>query len=375
MNLLQTKLRMPPLRREHLPRPRLHRLLQGGLDGRLTLVSAPAGFGKTTLLCEWLRGHDLPVAWLSLDEHDNAGPSSSLRGEACKLEPGGHGLLRSKSPQLHPLDAMLRPSAEIGRSPAVLIVLDDYIILDQRSGCSLMVDNQPAGMHLVLCGGPPPWPLAPPGRCADRILPRPAPSLGGLAAAERPPGAGVTQDLSTLEERTEGWIAGLHLAAMSLKSAPDRHAFVEAFAGSDRFVLDYLMEEVLSAQPAEVRSFLLETSVLERFNAGLCDAVTGRLDSENMLRRQAGNLFVVPLDLSACKYAALMRSFLRSIQRRRIRSMWPRCTCGPANGSKPTAISSTPSSMRSGRETMSASASCCNPMGCPWSFKASCPLC
>ncbi len=169
MNLLQTKLRMPPLRREHLPRPRLHRLLQGGLDGRLTLVSAPAGFGKTTLLCEWLRGHDLPVAWLSLDEHDNAWPRflSYLLASLQTLEPAvGTGLLGAlSSPQLPPLDAMLSAlPAEIGRiRQPFLIVLDDFhVILDQHVHdlLSYVVDNQPAGMHLVLCGrSDPPWPL------------------------------------------------------------------------------------------------------------------------------------------------------------------------------------------------------------------------
>ncbi len=216
--------------------------------------------------------------------------------------------------------------AEIGhiRQP-FLIVLDDFhVILDQQVHDLLtyVVDNQPAGMHLVLCGrSDPPWPLGrlratgalTEVRASDLrfTLAEADTLLNDLLALSL-----SAQDLSTLEERTEGWIAGLHLAAMSLKGAPDRHAFVEAFAGSDRFVLDYLMEEVLSVQPPEVRSFLVETSLLERFNAGLCDGVTGRQDSESMLRRlEAGNLFVVPLDNERLWYAyhALMRSFLRSI--------------------------------------------------------------
>ena len=216
--------------------------------------------------------------------------------------------------------------AEMGhiRQP-FLIVLDDFhVILDQQVHDLLtyVVDNQPAGMHLVLCGrSDPPWPLGrlratgalTEVRASDLrfTLAEADALLNDLLALSL-----SAQDLSTLEERTEGWIAGLHLAAMSLKGAPDRHAFVEAFAGSDRFVLDYLMEEVLSVQPPEVRSFLVETSLLERFNAGLCDGVTGRQDSESMLRRlEAGNLFVVPLDNERLWYAyhTLMRSFLRSI--------------------------------------------------------------
>ena len=162
MNLIQTKLRMPPLRREHVLRPRLHQLLRAGLDGRLTLVSAPAGFGKTTLLCEWLRGLDLPVAWLSLDEHDNAWPRflAYLLASLQTLDPGvGTGLLGAvEFPQLPPLDAMLSAlPVEIGliRQP-FLIVLDDFhVILDQQVHelLTYVVDNQPAGMHLVRGAG------------------------------------------------------------------------------------------------------------------------------------------------------------------------------------------------------------------------------
>ena len=333
MNLLQTKLRMPPVRREHVPRPRLHRLLRAGLDGRLTLVSAPAGFGKTTLLCEWLQEMDLPVAWLSLDEHDNSWPRflAYLLASLQMLDPEvGTTLLGAlESPQLPPLDTLLSAlPAEVGRihRPFVLVLDDFHVILDPQVHDLLtyVVDNQPSDMHLVLCGrSDPPWPLGRL-RATGALTEVRATDLrftldeAGTLLNEVLALSLSVQDLSTLEGRTEGWIAGLHLAAMSLKVAPDRHAFVEAFAGSDRFVLDYLMEEVLSGQPPDIRSFLLETSLLDRFNAGLCDRVTGRTDSESMLRRlEAANLFVVPLDNERLWYAyhSLMRSFLRSIQK------------------------------------------------------------
>jgi len=335
MNLLQTKLRIPPVRSEHVPRPRLHALLDAGLARRLTLVSAPAGFGKTTLLCEWLQTLDLPVAWLSLDEQDNAWSRflayflTSLQG----LDPAvGAGMLGAlESPQLPPLDSFLaalpQELAAIQR-PFVFVVDDFHVLLDPQVHDLLtyVIDNQPPGMHLVLAGrSDPPWPL---GRLrATGVLSEVRAGDLRFTLAEAGTllndtlGLGLPdQDLSTLETRTEGWVSGLHLAALSLKHAGDRHAFVEAFAGSDRFVLDYLMEEVLAQQPPDVCTFLLQTSLLDRFNAALCDHVTGQNDSQAMLRRlEAANLFVVPLDSERLWFAyhSLMRSFLRSVEKER----------------------------------------------------------
>ncbi len=143
-------------------------------------------------------------------------------------------------------------------------------------------------------------------------------------------------------------MAGLHLAALSLRSTADRHGFIQAFAGSDRFVLDYLMEEVLAQQPPEVSAFLLQTSLLDRFNAGLCDHVTGRANSQGLLRRlETANLFVVPLDNAAewFAYHSLMRSFLRSVGRQHATPMGTvPCTCARWSGTKPTGTSWMPSS-------------------------------
>ena len=335
MNLLQTKLRIPPVRREHVPRPRLHALLNAGLARRLTLVSAPAGFGKTTLVCEWLETLDLPVAWLSLDEQDNAWSRflayllTSLQG----LDPTvGAGLLGTlESAQVPPLDSFLaalpQELAAIQR-PFVLVVDDFHVLLDAQVHDLLtyVIDNQPPGMHLVLAGrSDPPWPLGRL-RATGALTEVRASDLRFTlneagALLNDTLGLGIADlDLSTLEDRTEGWVAGLHLAALSLKNASDRHGFVQAFAGSDRFVLDYLMEEVLAQQPPDVCTFLLQTSLLDRFNAALCDHVTGRKDSQAMLRRlEAANLFVVPLDSERMWFAyhSLMRSFLRSVQKER----------------------------------------------------------
>jgi ATP/maltotriose-dependent transcriptional regulator MalT len=335
MNLLQSKLRIPPVRREHVPRPRLHTLLRAGLEGRVTLVSAPAGFGKTSLLSEWLQSQDLPVAWLSLDEQDNAWPRflAYLLTAVQAIDPSvGTGLLGAlESPQVPALESV-RSSlpgelAVVGR-PFVLVLDDFHVLLDAQVHDLLtsIIDHEPAGMHLVLSGrSDPPWPV---GRL------RAAGALTEIRAADLRftlDEAGQLlndslalrlslQDLSTVEERTEGWIVGLHLAALSLRNQADRPGFLRAFAGSDRFVLDYLMEEVLSQQPPEVCTFLLETSLLDRFSAPLCDAITGHADSQAMLRRlEADNLFVVSLDSERCWYAyhSLMGSFLRSVQKQR----------------------------------------------------------
>jgi LuxR family maltose regulon positive regulatory protein len=335
MNLLQSKLRMPPVRREHIPRPRLRALLRPGLEGRLILLSAPAGFGKTSLLSEWVQSLDLPVAWLSLDEQDNAWPrflAYLLTAVQAVDASVGTGLLGTlETPQLPTFEsarAALPTELAAVRKPFALILDDFHAILDPQVHDLLtcLVDSGPADMRLVISGrSDPPWPvgrLRAAGaltevRAADLrfTLDEASQLLNDTLALHL-----SQQDLSTVEERTEGWIAGLHLAALSLRNQADRPGFLQAFAGSDRFVLDYLMEEVLSQQPPEVCTFLLETSLLDRFSAPLCDAVTGRADSQAMLRRlEADNLFVEPLDSERSWYAyhSLMRSFLVSVQKQR----------------------------------------------------------
>jgi LuxR family maltose regulon positive regulatory protein len=335
VDVLQARFRVPPLRAEWLARPRLIRQLDGGLGARLTLLSAPAGFGKTTLLGEWLRRLDRPFAWVSLDKDDNAWPRflAACLTSLQSLDPAfGTGLLGAlEAPPLPSFDRVLGilPGELAGLRRSFVLVLDDFHVLVDplvHDLLTYLIDNQPPGMHLVLAGrADPPWPLA-------RL--RAAGALNEVRAADlrfthEETGALLndtigldlsSEDLSTLEVRTEGWVAGLHLAALSLRRAADRHAFIQAFAGSDRFVLDYLMEEVLAQQPPEVRTFLLQTSLFDRFNAALCDHVTGRTDSQERLRHlESANLFVIPLDNDRqwFAYHALMRSFLRSVQEQR----------------------------------------------------------
>ena len=232
MDLRHTKLTVPPIRREHIHRPRLVGLLNAGLDAKLTLVSAPAGFGKTTLLSEWLRRLNQPFAWVSLDKDDNAWPRflASVLTSLQTLDPAfGAGLLgaleSSQPPSIeHLLSAFQRELSAIRHS--YVLVLDDFHLLASPQVHELLayiVDNRPPGMHLVLAGrADPPWPLA-------RL--RAAGTLRELRAGDLRFNAEETaallndtlgldltpEDLSTLAGRTEGWVAGLHLAALSLK--------------------------------------------------------------------------------------------------------------------------------------------------------------
>ena len=313
--LLETKLYHPRLRRALVARPHLRERLDRGAAGTLTLVAAPPGFGKTTLLAEWLAappGEARHVAWLSLDPGDNRPAAfwayliAALRAAAPGVGAGALALL--ESPQPPPIEAILAALLnELATLPRdVILVLDDYHAIDApeiHAGLAFLLDHLPATLHLVIAGrADPPLPLArlrargelAEIRAADlRFAPEEAAAFlngaMGLALA--------AADVATLEARTEGWIAGLQLAALSLQGRADAAGFIRAFAGDDRYVLDYLAEEVLQRQPAAIRNFLLQTSILDRLSETLCDAVTGQGDSGGMLAAlERGNLFVVPLD-------------------------------------------------------------------------------
>jgi len=322
--VLATKLFAPTRRPKFVARPRLIRLLDTTVDvsNRLTLVSAPAGFGKTTLLGDWLtqlesRSVDTQVAWLSLDEGDNdlarllTHLAATLRraGVDVDLAPLEPLLGTSTSLALTAIiNAVARAAADAPRTHWVL-VLDDYHVIttsEVHEVVSFLLDHAPPHLHLLVATrSDPPLPL-------PRL--RGSGELTEVRAADlrfTPPeareflNASMDLDLSTadvdaLEERTEGWIAGLQLAALSLRGIPERGevaGFIEAFTGSNRFVIDYLIDEVLARQPVEVRTFLLSTAILDRLSGSLCDAVTGDDDGARRLEElERGNLFVVPLD-------------------------------------------------------------------------------
>ncbi|MEP7369308.1 MAG: LuxR C-terminal-related transcriptional regulator [Dermatophilaceae bacterium] len=312
--MIATKLYVPKLRRGLVSRPRLRVPLLRAAEARLTLVSAPAGFGKTTLLTEWLAetsGEDRSVAWLSLDSSDNEAASfwTYVVSALQKAIPG----IGSRALELiasSPLPTELALTTLLNELAAVpgevWLVLDDYHLVDGRSvskGMAFLLEHLPPHVHVVLSTrADPDLPLARwrgRGELAE-IRTADLRFTSEEAAAYISEATGVAldaNDVEVLEHRTEGWIAALQLAALSIQGREDVSGFIARFAGNDRYVVDYLVEEVLQHQPDLVRSFLLRSCVLERLTGSLCDAVTGRNDGSDMLADlERANLFIVPLD-------------------------------------------------------------------------------
>ena len=312
--LLETKLHVPRWRRSLVARPRLSERLSRGAESALTLVSAPAGFGKTTLLAEWLAAAPADgrsVAWLSLDQRDND-PAlfwtylvAALKTAAPGTGAGALSLLQPPEPPseaglvtlLNDLDAI---------SNDVVLVLDDYHVIDARDvqdGMAFLLEHLPPQIHLVIASRTDPaLPLArlrgrgelAEIRAADlRFTPGEAAAyLNGVMGLVL-----TAADVAALEGRTEGWIAALQLAALSMQGREDVTAFIDGFAGDDRYIVDFLAEEVLQRQPEHVQHFLLQTSILDRLSGPLCDAVTGQDGGKAKLAAlERGNLFLVPLD-------------------------------------------------------------------------------
>ncbi len=333
MPLLATKLYAPRWRPGLVSRPRLVARLSQRATRRLTLVSAPAGFGKTTVLAEWLSGPAAghrPVAWVSLDPSDNdparfwAYVVAALR--TVRGEIGENALSLLASPQPLPIEAVLTSLInELAASEDdVALVLDDYHAIETlpiHAAVAFLLDHLPPQVHLVIASrADPPLPLArlrgrgelTELRAADlRFTPDEATAFlteaMGLALS--------AADVAALEGRTEGWIAGLQLAALSMQGHQDVPGFIRAFAGNHRYVVDYLVDEVLRRQPEPVRDFLLQTAILDRLHGPLCDAVTGQTDGTARLEAlEHGNLFVVPLDDSRrwYRYHHLFADVLRA---------------------------------------------------------------
>jgi len=316
--LLETKFYVPSSHRALVPRPRLIQRLDRAVASKLTLVCAPAGFGKTTLLAEWLvAGTFVParersVAWLSLDQGDNA-PGSFWRyviGALHRVAPGVGATTLSllHSPGPPPIQTALTPlinDLDVLANDLVM-VLDDFHLIDApdvQDAMAFLLEHLPPRIHLVIAGrADPALPLARLRvqgelveiRAADlRFTPDEAATylntVMDLALTE--------EDVTALEGRTEGWIAALQLAALSMQGRDDVASFIAGFAGDDRYIVDYLVEEVLQRQPEHVRRFLLQTSILDRLCGPLCDAVTGQDGGKaQLVALERANLFLVPLD-------------------------------------------------------------------------------
>ena len=321
--LLSTKLNVPGLQPDLVPRPRLAQRLDEGRGRGLVLACAPAGYGKTVLLSEWARRGRHPVAWLSLDAGDND-PARFWRHTVAALNRVRPGISERLGPLLGPppppsfeplVTALINEVAgQPDADEALLLVLDDYHVISSQlvhEPLGFLLEHRPPELHLALTSrSDPPLALArlrARGQLTElraedlRFTPREAAALLQQAAAApggaRPGGPLPDAVAAALAARTEGWAAGLQLAGLSLRGHTDVDGFVAAFTGSHRYVLDYLAEEVLERQPGRVREFLLETSVLERLSGELCDAVTGRPGSQALLEQaERAGLFVVPLD-------------------------------------------------------------------------------
>src|SRR2546426_454338 len=315
--LLATKLHRPLPREQLGRRPQLAELHMQGLMGPLTLVSAPAGFGKRTLLAQWLAESGMPVAWLSLEPGDNEPVRflSYLIAALQTLDPhlGAVALTLLQMPQPAAAETVLtlltNDVGSHGRDGGdFALVLDDYHVIDATPidhALAYLVDHLPPQMHLVIATREdPPLPLARL-RVGGHLTELRVTDLRftpSEAAEFLNQGMGLNlsaEDVTALEARTEGWIAGLQLAALSMQGQQDSTSFIKSFTGSHHFVLDYLVEEVLQQQPESIQTFLLRTSILDRLCGSLCDAVLlnpSGSGQETLESIEHANLFLVPLD-------------------------------------------------------------------------------
>ncbi len=333
MMLVATKLNIPPVREKRVLRPRLINRLNAGLARKLTLISSPAGFGKTTLLSEFAAGSDRPVAWLSIDEDDNdtirfiayliAALSTVIQGFGESIYP----VFQTPKPERIESLLTLLINEIAAEFPPFVLVLDDYHLISLpviQEALAYIIEHQPGQMHVMIATrADPSLPLSRL-RARDQLAEIRENDLRftGTEAAEfltRVMGLDLRgEELAAMEQRTEGWAAGLQLAALSLREQADKENFVRSFAGSNHYILDYLGQEVLNNQDQQVRTFLLQTSILKRLSAPLCESVTGSADSQEILENlERNHLFIHPLDQERnwYRYHRLFKDFLiKSLQ-------------------------------------------------------------
>jgi LuxR family transcriptional regulator, maltose regulon positive regulatory protein len=312
--LLRTKLFAPPPRLNQVHRlsllDKLNSARRAGVP--CALVSAPAGFGKTTLIGDWVRASGPPYAWFALDDSDND-PLRFWRYVDAALQTIDIRIGETLRPALYSMQAPVIHQIITGMlndiislEKGFILVLEDYHVIehaDIHESLNFLLDHMPPQMQLVITTrSDPPLNLAK-RRGRGQLIEIRATDLRFtseeiVAFLNQTMLLDLTDgDIAALGQRTEGWIAGLQMVALSMQDETDRHAFVAAFSGDDHYIADYLMEEVLQRQPVEFQLFLQQTSILDRMNASLCDAVTGRQDSRAMLNiLERANLFILPLD-------------------------------------------------------------------------------
>ncbi|MCJ7534483.1 MAG: LuxR C-terminal-related transcriptional regulator [Anaerolineales bacterium] len=311
-SLLTTKLYIPTPRKNLVARPRLIDTLNGGQDGKLTLISAPAGFGKTTLLAEWIWSSDKSFSWLSLDDGDN-----NLKRFFTYLiaalqqidESIGEGILpileATSDPPIEPLITLLINNI-VSIEKEFSFVLDDYHLITNEeihNAISFLLERLPPNAHIVISGRVDPPITISRLRARDQMTEVRPNDLRFIESEGRIFLNDVSdldlspEDIAALLSRTEGWITGLQLAALSMQGRKDKQEFVATFSGSHHYIIDYLVDEVVARQSDEIRSFVYRTSILDRFCAPLSDAVLEISDSRGIIRDiDEANLFLVPLD-------------------------------------------------------------------------------
>ncbi len=344
-SLLKTKLHIPLIRSELVSRPRLIERLETGLDGKLTLLSAPAGFGKTTLLSEWVTRFQDRAAWLSLDKEDNdqARFWTYLIAALQTVQAGlGQDALRLlQAPQQPATQAILTLllNEVVALPQGAILVLDDYHLISDpgiHEGIAFLLEHLPPQMHVALSTrADPPLPIHRL-RARGQLTELRSDDLrfsAGEATAFLNAAMGLDlarEDVEALEARTEGWIVGLQLAALSLRGRADAHEFIAGFSGGHHYVLEYLSEEVVRRQPEPVQRFLMQTSILDRLCGPLCNAVrfgfskspTAEIDGEAMLTHlRQRNLFILPVDdeYRWYRYHHLFADLLGNLRRKE----WP----------------------------------------------------
>jgi len=312
IDLLETKFYVPTSTHNLLVRPHLVDRLNEGNSCKLTLITAPAGFGKSTLLSQWVSMIKLPVSWLSLDANDNdpyrfiAYLISAIQKIDSNIGQEALEILHSSQNPAYPV-ILTQLINEISQtSEHISLILDDYhFISDEQVHkiISFIVDYMPRSMHLLISTRLDP-PLSLARMRARRELVEIRSKDLRLTLEETSVllndvmGFALNlKDVISLDEQVEGWVAGLHMAVLSMRGSKDISRFIRTFTGRNRFILDYLIEEVLEKQTAEIQDFLLQTSILERMNDSLCNAMMDREDSQMILTQLEGlNLFLIPLD-------------------------------------------------------------------------------
>ncbi|TRO54637.1 NACHT domain-containing protein, partial [Candidatus Bathyarchaeota archaeon] len=354
-SILVTKLFVPPTRAKLVHRPGLIERLNNGLNRRLTLLSAPAGFGKTTLVSHWVENlqkdnaiddQHIRVAWLSLDQDDND-PVRFLtylivalnQSKDIKTDFGRGAVSMLQSPQPPPPNTVLISLInELATIPEkIVFVLDDYHLIEEKSihqALVFLLENLPSQLHVVIATRQDPSLSLGRLRARDQLTELRAADLRftSLEAADflnQVMGLNLSSgDIAELETRTEGWIAGLQLAAISMRGREDRTGFIKSFTGGNRLVLDFLINEVLGQQPESIHNFLLQTAILDRMTGSLCDALTGQENGQETLEMlDHANLFIVPLDEERRWYryhhlfGDLLRQRLRQTQAEQLKEL------------------------------------------------------